>query len=647
MCGIAGIYHFNGERVEKDQIDKLTDAVAHRGPDGRGVWFNSTSDVAFGHRRLSILDISENGHQPMSYDNERYSITLNGEIYNFLEIRKELENEGYTFQSETDTEVILAAYKAWGIAMQDKFNGMWAFAIYDTIEKKLFLSRDRFGVKPLYYYQNNTKIYFSSEVKAIHKLLGNDWQLNDDVIADIVKGGFQSHATIQTYLKDVYSLPGGYNMIVTNSKVEITEWYTLKKVTIPSSFQKQATALKELIKDACVLRMRSDVPIATCLSGGLDSGTITAMIANYRPENNSRFNNYTHKGFCAAFPNTPIDESKDAIRLAKQLNSQIDVLNITPPSEAELIEAMKQCDGPMHALAFYPIWSLYKHIRKNNIIVTLDGQGPDEMLGGYRPLMEAMEAAIELKKPVWLRDVYTTYSEMGETSQFSSKQFAKNELTQLIKNRGLLLKLGIKTAIKKIIRYSSPNQPAGLKKTKILAPVRLPDEKANIFDKSLFKQFFQNPLPGILQQYDRCSMANSVECRMPFMDYRIVEFIFSLPVESKVGGGYTKRILREATKGILPDETRLNKFKIGFNAPIVDWFRGGLKEFMLEQINSDKFLNSNYFDGKKLKNEFDQFLNSEMPNWNDAWKFWPPVHLTWWLNNNKTSSKTPTALEVG
>lgn len=639
MCGIAGIYLFDGSKVELDQIDKFTDTLAHRGPNGRGIWFNDALTLALGHRRLSILDTSENGHQPMSYDGGRYWISLNGEIYNFLEIRSDLETQGYKFKSETDTEVLLAAYKCWGAAMQHKFNGMWAFAIYDTLEQVLFLSRDRFGVKPLYYYHKNGKFYFASEVQSIHYLLGGSNELNDEVIADTIYGGFQSHGTDQTYLKEVFALPGGFSLYLKDNVAIIQKWYELKKVTTPSSFKKQALVLKELITDACELRMRSDVPIATCLSGGLDSGSITAVIAAYKPQAGSRFNNYTHKGFCAAFPNTPIDESKEAVRLAQQLQSEIDVLNITPPSADELITAMEHCDGPMHSLAFYPIWKLYQHIQKNNIVVTLDGQGPDELMGGYRPLREAMEAALELKKPLWFHDVYKTYSDMGETTQFSSKQFAKEELRSLVTRKSRKITHSIKRILKRIMfqRITVANGKKTLKSK--LIPTRVPETDENELNKSLFKQFFQNPLPGILQQYDRCSMANGIECRMPFMDYRIVEFIFSIPVESKVGGGYTKRVLREAMKGLLPDETRLNKLKIGFNAPIVDWFRGGLKLFMLEQMSSPTFFSSPYFDGKKLKADFDAFLIKANPTWNEAWKFWPPVHLTWWLNNKIKSTQ--------
>ncbi|MES2838450.1 MAG: asparagine synthase (glutamine-hydrolyzing) [Bacteroidota bacterium] len=627
MCGIAGIFNFDiTKQVNTSSIDLLTDAVKHRGPDGRGVWFNTEKNLALGHRRLSILDTSENGSQPMTYASNRYVITLNGEIYNFLEIRLELEKLGLNFVSNSDTEVILAAYLTWGENMLHKFNGMWAFAIYDNQNKTLFLSRDRFGVKPLYYSKNDTSFIFSSEVQAIQKLLPN-CPLNKQVIANIVDGGFHSYGTIETYLENVFALPGGHNILISQSEVKIYSWYQLKKIVVPKTFSLQTQELKNLILDACKLRMRSDVPIATCLSGGVDSGTITAFLASDLISKEKRFENYTHKGFCAAFPNTPIDESNEARRLANQLHTKLDVVNISAPKTNELIQAMQMCDGPMHALAFFPIWKLYKHIKENNILVTLDGQGPDEMMGGYRPIYEALDAAISLKKPLWFLDVYKTYAAQGETKNFSSKKFVKNQTITLLRTRVNYLKNKIKAGIglQKDIEpfYDFQN----------FKYVNSPPENYNALDKNLYQQFFQTPLPGILQQYDRCSMANGVECRMPFMDYRIVEFVFSLPVESKVGGGYTKRILREASKGILPDETRLNKLKIGFNAPIIDWFKGELKDFMLEQMSSKEFIESNYFNGKKLKKDFADFLESKNNNWDDAWKFWPPVHLTWWLKN--------------
>lgn len=632
MCGIAGIIRFDGRQVKQSEINLLTDAVSHRGPDGRAVWFSEDKTVALGHRRLAILDLTDSGRQPMNHEG-RYWITLNGEIYNFIELRIELKKLGYVFKTQTDTEVILAAYKEWGQDMHWRFNGMWAFGLYDVAEKRLLLSRDRFGVKPLYYYRDGMMMMFSSEVQALHKALGPDHRLDRMVVSDTAQGSFACHGTPRTYLHNVLSLPGGYCLEVKDGKEDCREWYRLKKVQVPRSFRNQATTLRTLLDDACRLRLRSDVLIGTCLSGGVDSGSITALINATKTEQLERSSNYTHRAFCAAFPGSPIDESRAAQQLADTLQSQLDIVVIEAPSREELEQAMSQCDGPMHALAFFPIWSLYRYIKQKGITVTLDGQGPDEMLGGYRPLREALEAAVEIGSLSWFVDVYRTYGDLGESTQFSSKKMAnetmKTFLTQHLRRITFPLK-----RIRRLFDKQHKNGPITDFSDDQFTPVREPDGLANTFDQSLFRQFFQSPLPGILNQYDRCSMANGVECRMPFMDYRVVEFVFSLPSQTKVGKGYTKRVLREAMKGLLPDAIRLNKHKIGFNAPIVDWFRGPLREFMLEQMDKKAFLDSRYFNGRTIKKEFRAFLEKPDPQWNEAWKFWPPVHLAWWIEKN-------------
>jgi asparagine synthase (glutamine-hydrolysing) len=633
MCGISGIIHFNNNPVEQDDIALLEKAIKHRGPDGQAVWFNNQRNIVLGHTRLSILDLSNAGKQPMGYLEDRYHITLNGEIYNFIEIKEELKSKNYVFSTETDTEVVLAAFHEWGENMLSRFNGMWAFAIYDVVNDSLFLSRDRYGVKPLYYYLNDQKLIFASEVQAIHKLLGNQHPLDELVIKDISSGSFYNHGTSRTYLKNVNTLPGGFNITIKNNKAIIKQWYHLNKVTIPKSFKKQAEQLKELISDACKLRLRSDVAIGTCLSGGVDSGSISSIINKFNLNSEDRFNNYSHRSFSASFPGSPIDEKESTQLLADKLGSKLDIIDIFPPSKSELEEAMKECDGPMHALAFYPIWKLYKHINEQGIKVTLDGQGPDEMLGGYRPIQEALQAAIQLKKPFWFHDIYQTYAAQGESDQFSSSGYAKEARKMILI---ACARFPMKKAWALIRNLLVDKKSVFIEPSKsCLKPIKTPEKGTNKLDESLFKQFFQDPLPGILNQYDRCSMSQGVECRMPFMDYRIVEFVFSLPVESKVGNGYTKRVLREAMKNILPDETRLNKRKIGFNAPIVDWFKKPLKDFMLEIMNSKEFLNSIYFNGNEIKDHYLKFLETEKPDWNTAWQFWPPVHLTWWLKYNK------------
>lgn len=630
MCGIAGIFNFNYNPNLSNDINTLVDSIRHRGPDGQGVWISEGGDVALGHRRLSILDLSEAGKQPMTYLNERYEIILNGEIYNFIEIKSELSKKGYIFKTESDTEVIPAAYHEWGIKAFDRFNGMWALALYDKQEKKLILSRDRFGIKPLYYHKNNDAMLFASEVKALHSLLGKKYPLDDLIIRNIVSGKGNHQGSNRTYLKDVLSLPGGYTLTVKENKISINQWYKLKKVNVPQVYKEQVIQLKDLITDSCKLRLRSDVPVGTCLSGGVDSGSISATISKINTTQDARFNKFSHRAFCASFPGSPIDESESAELLARKLGLRLDVVKILAPSRAELEEAMSYCDGPMHALAFFPIWKLYKHIKEQNISVTLDGQGPDEMLGGYNYIYDSFKAAVDLKRPLWFYDLYKTYAFQGESKYSSARKNTKIAFRQVIKYT-------LWRPFSKIKKYLKANKNSEGTEAELLIPVRNHLPFNNSLDNSLYQQFFQDPLPAILNQYDRCSMAHGVECRMPFMDYRIVEFIFSLPPESKVGKGYTKRILREAMKDILPDEIRLNKLKIGFNAPIIDWFKGPLKEFMLEMMNGDEFQNSKYFDGKQLLIDFKQFLIKEQPQWNEAWRFWPPVHFAWWINKNKIS----------
>ncbi len=618
MCGIAAVYNFKNEPNTEKMLRAMTSALTHRGPDGEGVWFNESKQVALGHRRLSILDLSDAGKQPMASADGRYQIVFNGEIYNFIEIKKELEKLGNVFTSSSDTEVLLAGYATWGKDVMAKCNGMWALVIYDSQTKDLFVSRDRFGVKPLYYYQDDTELLIASEVQALHQVLGPTHPLSDAVLSDVARGGFVNQGSRYTYLSDVYALEAGHNLLVRNQTVAIEKWYTLKAVPVPPSFTEQTAALKTLLEDACGVRLRSDVPIGTCLSGGVDSGSITALINNPNLTHDQRFNHNTHRSFCVSFPGSPTDESEAARTLAAQLGAQLDVIEVNCPSIPELEEAMVACDGPMHSLAFYPIWKLYGYIKKQGITVTLDGQGPDEMLGGYRSLPEALTAAFQRHSPGWFKDVFETYAAQGESDQFSAQAAALND-------RKNFWRIAARYYIKKIAsrfgllrkQFAEPTPPAFI---------------TNAFDESLYKQFFYAPLPGILNQYDRCSMAHGVECRMPFMDYRIVEFVFSLPPESKVGGGYTKRVLREAMNGVLPDAIRLQKKKIGFNAPIVNWFRGGLKEWMQAQMNMPSFIACPYFDGQKIRSEFNAFVASQHPTWSEAWKFWGPVHIHWWLN---------------
>ncbi len=615
MCGITGIYRFN-KQVNPDEIDKLTDSLSHRGPDGRGVWFNNKKNLGLGHRRLSILDLTVAGTQPMVSPDGKYVIVLNGEIFNFLEIKSKLALKGYTFKTKTDTEVVLKAYQEWGTKMLDIFNGMWAFAIYDIDKEMLFLSRDRYGVKPLYYFYDNNEFVFASEVKSIYQYLGKRGTINKTTIQDILDFNQEYHGTERTYINEVKSLKAGHNLYLNCNGLQDENWYHFKKEKVPKDFNEQAKQLKELLIDAIKIRLRSDVPVGTCLSGGIDSGAISSLINTFNANDDKRFSNFSHHSFCAGFPDKNLDETKDAKRLANQLKIKLDVEMINTPSALKLEEALNQTDGPMPALAFYPIWQLYGYIKKQNITVTLDGQGADEMLGGYFLGFEALKGAMEKGDLFWFYDLKKTYAalnpSLNKTMQDFSKTVIKMKLLE-IKNKGLKV-------FKSILSLK-------------FKQIKTTNKLGNSFETALRKQFFSTPLPFLLHQYDRASMANGIECRMPFMDYRVVEFIFSLPSKSKVGSGYTKRVLREALKGILPNETRLNKEKTGFNAPTTEWFQDELKEWFYKQINSDTFVKNPYFDGLKMREDFLEKLNSNRAS-DYEWKYWPYIHLSYWMKQN-------------
>lgn len=628
MCGICGLV--SNQPLSSDDLARvkgMSDRLAHRGPDAEGLWRDK--HVAFGHRRLSILDLSKAGDQPMVCEEGRYVIVFNGEIFNFLELRRELSEKGYVFRTQTDTEVVLAAYDAWGKDCLHRFNGMWALALWDCKDRSLFLARDRFGIKPLYYWYDSLKLVFASEVQALHYWLGHGAELDGQVVFDICSGSFASHGTRKTYLKDVENLSPGNLAYLQNGELKIERWYELSRVNVPRPFDEQVGMFRDLFVDACKLRLRSDVPVGTCLSGGLDSSSIVSVLHKTLGQKTvERTTTDFHDAFCASFPGTPIDELREARTLSKEVGAKLHVLNVTAPTPEKLERAMLGCDGPMHGLAFYPISELYGFIRENGIKVTLDGQGPDEMLGGYRPFAPAFSAALSTRDLTWAWDLYKTYSAQGENSQVSAKKEVRSALIHVLSKRYA------PDSMRRLIKSFKRNAAGRITKASKMEFASPTPDDMDEFQAELYNEFFQSPLPGILQQYDRCSMAHGVECRMPFMDYRLVEFVFSLPNRARVGGGYTKRILREAMMGIVPESIRERKIKIGFNAPIVDWFRGPLRGWMQDIMSLQDFRESSFFYGKQIRKEFEDFLQADVPTWNVAWKFWGPVHFTWWKKNH-------------
>ncbi|MGC9025321.1 MAG: asparagine synthase (glutamine-hydrolyzing), partial [Chloroflexia bacterium] len=384
MCGICGIWNLNRRPVAPDEIHAMANALAHRGPDGEGYYLDGP--LALGHRRLSILDLTPTGNQPMDYANGRYWITYNGEIYNFLELRAELEQQGYAFRSESDTEVILAAYAAWGPDCLLRFNGMWALAIWDSLEKRLFLARDRFGIKPLYYLHRPDLFAFASEMKAFLRLAGFVSRANLPVLKAELLDVHSQEGGEDCLLEEVHRLlPGSYLQVDADGQLRTHKWWHTRDhlPDVPDRFEDQVEHFRLLFEDACRLRLRSDVPIATCLSGGIDSSAVVCTVAEVAKQGTARIAPGWQRAFVATFPGASTDERRFAEAVVQKTGivpiiQEIRVEDALPYTEDTVFHLEEIYTTPL-----WPLWLLYRRLRQEHTIVTLDGHGGDELLAGY------------------------------------------------------------------------------------------------------------------------------------------------------------------------------------------------------------------------------------------------------------------------
>ncbi len=652
MCGIAGVWNLNNKLVELNELEKFTDSLIHRGPDGSGYSLYDNETLGLGHRRLSILDLSENGKQPLEYLNNRYSITYNGEIYNFIELKKILLSEGYNFKSESDTEVILAAYDFWGKDCLKKFNGMWAFAIWDNFKKKLFLSRDRFGVKPLHYiYKQNDFFAFASETIAFKYLSNFKREFDTQLLSRSILSFSSIEAFGYTIFKDVTQLlPGHYIEIKKGQKpVQIKWWSTLNNlVTFPTNYEDQVAYFKEIFEDACRIRMRSDVPLASALSGGVDSSAVYCMLHHLMNDNSiqkERLPSNWQKAFVATFPNTKVDERHYAEEVIKFTNGNAKYLI---PDYTKLISDIEKGTILFDGISGGPIICLtdvYKGMRADKIIVSMDGHGVDEMMYGYRnSVFSAMRMAIEHNDPSAMA-LKETYLDILFPEERKEKQ-ATIEALFNSKNRQYPVYKKLRAVKhhlfppKKVNGLSPINSHDFLKEQEIRSIPYISDDfyrekNRETKESIIYNHFHYDELPYNLRDFDRGSMQHGIEIRMPFMDYRLVSFIFSIPQQSKIGGGFTKRILRDSMKGIMPEIIRNRKLKIGLGSPMVEWFNGPMSEFLQDEINSLEFQQSTIFEGKKLS----EWALSKAKNkrWSDVdcSLFWPYLNAHILIKNNK------------
>ncbi len=604
MCGITGIWNFDHRPIDTQRFDAFTDSLTHRGPDGRGVWIDQKEGIALGHRRLAILDLSEQGRQPMSYADGRFRITYNGEIYNFIELRAELEQKGHVFRSQSDTEMILAAYQEWGPEMLLRFNGMWAFAIHDAREHVLFVARDRFGIKPFLYHLSSTRFAFASELKAFKHLEGLEPIMDKESGAVFLSNGFGIEGTDRTMLEGVRRLPGGHYGLIKNGRLSVVRWWnTLDHlVDVPASLDAQAERFRELFYDSIRLRMRSDVPIGTCLSGGFDSTAVVCALAEIgKGKQYDRQTSDWQKAFVATFPGAANDERAQA---EEAVHFSGVTARFTPVTDQEglshIDKVLLDFDDVYIGLPT-PAWLIYRELRKANVLVSLDGHGADELMGGYVSMQEKKSILDVIRSACTPILVYSPY--------FAFLRAIAKRVRPIAESSFLRPDFGRRTI------FSAPPMKD-----------KLPGNWDTI-NRMLYPMFHATVLPTILRNFDRLSMAHGIEVRMPFMDWRLVTYIFSLPGRSKIGEGYTKRVARVGMAGKMPDSIRLSKTKMGFNAPLPEWFSGPLLPWMNNILNRNT--EHELIDMPRFLKFFDNHVDKKTWTWQNSTLAWQHLHYLW------------------
>lgn len=587
MCGILGVVGPVDQAVFRKSLDRLT----HRGPDGSGVWSSDVSPATLGHRRLSIIDTTEHGGQPMQSGD--CIIVFNGEIYNFLEIRAMLESHGCVFRSQSDTEILLAAYKYWGPACLAKLNGMWAFAVWNMADQTLFLARDRFGKKPLFYSFQAYGLVFGSEMKALMPLMERVEASRN--FAWMASNLCEYEQTEKCLVEGIYRFPAGSHALISMGDIAsrriraVQNWNTLDNlVDVPQRYEDQVDRFRELFVDACRIRMRSDVPIGTALSGGIDSSAVACTmnyIAKHRPDQRQAHD--WQNAFIATFPGSELDESQYARDVTDLLGIQGTFLPVDAVSGLDSLFEYLYLFEELYLTTPVPMIQLYSAVRSHGVRVTIDGHGADELLSGYGGFRTA------------LKDSFPNVAYLKHVLQICGVSNAGYQDIY----RGLV---DINHGHRGLAKFLA---------AQVLTPRRENplERRFGYLNEHLYYSFHQGILPTLLRNYDRYSMAAGVEIRMPFMDHRLVSYCFSLPWQSKAPrtSTFTKAILRDAIGNWMPDSVRYRRSKIGFNTPVSDWMKGPWKEFIQDSLQSSSFAGCSLIDARSVKAQVERVIASK------------------------------------
>ena len=612
MCGICGIVALD-RPAETEAVSRMAAELDHRGPDGRGEW--SAPGVAFGFRRLAIIDLTPAGDQPFASDDGSLRLVHNGEIYNYRELRVELEAKGHRFRSATDTEVILAAYAEWGERCVERFNGMWAFALWDAGARRLFCSRDRFGVKPFYYRFDGRRLVFASEPRAFRADPEVGLEANPVAVREYLEQGYLDH-TAGTFFAGIEKLAPAHSLVLDDNGLRLSRYWSLEPKEAPAG--DAAEAVRELFLDSLRLRLRSDVPIGTCLSGGLDSSAIAVGVARLleteaevaRPIGDRQ------RTITAYFDEPGFDERPHARAVVEATGAAPTWVTFGAADLVHDLPAIVEAQGePFGSTSIAAQWYVMRAAAQAGLTVMLDGQGGDEVLAGYRALVGFHLADLLAHGRLGaLRTEFGAFrGQLGSAALATAvaRPFAPESLTRAVRARS--------------------RGGASLAHSALRAAPRPAVENGSPFDARLRRHqavlLTRRGLPELLRYEDRNSMAHSIEARVPFLDVRLVELLFSLPPEELIARGRTKDVLRRALGDLLPPAVRDRTDKLGFVTPEQRWLRGPLGELAADVFASPAFAARGFVDAPAARQRLERHRRGEL---DAGFELWRALNLELW-----------------
>ncbi len=608
MCGIAAIIRKDGAPANEEQVRAMMRAMRHRGPDDDGVLVDGS--VGLGFVRLKIIDLSENGHQPMRSADGRYAIIFNGEIFNYIELRKELLAKGHVFRTRTDTEVLLTAYIEWGEAMLHRLNGMWAFILYDRQEHRLFCARDRYGIKPFFYREEQDRLIIASEPPAIMAVMAGAPEPDRAAIFNYLAFN-RTDQNAGSFFTGISKLQHGHLLRIRLPRptCDPVAWYRLRdELKEPLSGPEE---YRELFTSAVELRLRSDVPVGVCLSGGLDSTSIVATIADHAHRRDVNT-------FSAVYGAGRKGDESAYIGLFKD---RLPHMHYTVPDEQGLMADLDdltrtQCE-PVPSASTYAQYRVMK-LAHEHVTVTLDGQGADESLGGYHYFFGFFfKQLLRQGRIVRLMREMKDYTALHR-SAFGFKSFAFFLLPAALRAHA-------RVAEKGYIHRDLLRAQAGT----------AGDVTDGIYGSGSMREalidHFEHKLEHLLKWADRSSMRFSVEARMPFLDHRLVERTIPMADRWFIHHGMTKHVLREAMRGHIPEAVRMRRDKVGFDTPEAEWFRTPpFRTFILDMLGSQRFASRGLVDVQKFQRIYDEHLHRRNDRSREIWKL---IHLEKWFQH--------------